>query len=590
MKWIGLALVAYAIGAVILLVLLQRWLCKLMHDIADGFCLVADLEKTTLQPLIQAAAAMRRGGKHIVVAAEHINQTVPPAMQAAVRALRTIATSLRTIPDKVADFVQTETVAANDSMAAITAAIDKFRAEILSGAGRMLRDLSRDLYQAPFLMRMDSLKRLEEHDLVPEVVVAALQGVVGRRFESEAELRAASGLLLTQEHFHRYIDKIVKRAVNSDSDKDVVSVLDDTRRAMLKASDHTLAAAEEAVTAAQLPAAALAVLTDIAAGPFAPLARAIKDTAEILLHWQADLQRIRIVVNQGQWGNLEIPSIPIGLSAGTIPEGALLEFFLHMPEGMPNVEFKVPYRNYPLPGLSIPRGKWHQSPLPPTDLEIFDGSHLVGFFTDLEKLADELIHRVRKTPDISLKLREAAGSMKELGDKVGDLARNPNRLPLRVEKLKEQSQHLLELADKVDRLSDEADGIAELLHGEAFRRLQGLKQLSEGLLEAVTETVEQLERLSHGLRNVSLAELLGELHCVAGDLTDSADCLDDGRPIDTPGKQDFVQRLWDLFHTIGTCVSQRRQISRIISGAWVLLIGAHIAIGVIGLVLVYGLK
>ena len=518
---IGVVLIVYAIVAIIILLGLRKDLVKLWDRQVIKIQQLIDRGRGLLVPVAGAAAATRSGGGHVTAAADHIEQTVPPAIESAANSLDGVATALQGVPQNVADFVRDASAGLNGSLDAIADAIQHLTTDTIPATSETLRGLSEDL---------DS----------------------------------------------------------PGTDDGITSTLEAARQVLIHIGGDSLPAAADGIVEAKKPVTALLVLTDIVAGPFVPLALAVRSTADILLGLLGDLGG-QLKIGAGQLGQVVVPPTNINFPGLTIPKGVLLHFDQGLPGPLPDIKFDVPDHDHLVGDIHVNAGDWVNLKLPPSPIELYNGAGLVAGIKEMRKGADALIEVVTgaKFDDIRDKLQAAADKLKVTAAKLKDLAENPKRLPRQVERLQERAKSLLVQADKLDSAATKLSETATKLQAQVAKILTALQTLSSQVDSAVAAALTQLQGLAGDLRNFSLVNVLNDLRRVGGDLTTLADTIDDGRPTGAPGKTDLAQRLADVFDAVDGAIPPRDQVLRITNGVFGFLVAVHIVFFVVGIALVW---
>lgn len=192
----------------------------------------------------------------------------------------------------------------------------------------------------------------------------------------------------------------------------------------------------------------------------------------------------------------------------------------------------------------------HDLKAPGGDLEVpgfsYDFAGKLAFLTayDIEARVNAFIAAVQHSPDITPHLDDAADKIDELADRLKAIADDQNRLPATIQNIKGATCNLLKS------------------------------------LWTVQIAVNSILKMANDLQ---IADLLTEFARFSSDLHAIANDIDDGRPIDTPGKNDLVQQATTLLISLNQVIPEKA-VTRVVDGVFILFTLVHVAILVVGII------
>ncbi|MGR6127190.1 hypothetical protein [Paenibacillus sp. SER-28] len=582
MQDIGWILIVYAVIAIIILIVLHKQFIKFLDRLLSKTKIVLASGRDLLLPVKAAALSTRSGAEHIDEVIQSIEQTIPPLITSAAGDLNAIITAIKDVPRHISEFIHDASTELNATLITVTDVIHFLTTDVIPKATKPLLESSSDLYQPLFWLTDEALAALINDDHVPIETVDKLLPIVDQWYKTEDDLRKEVEDKLSAEEFTQYIDTIVSRGRNSNSHKGTVATFEEARSTLYQIGDETLQDVADSVLDAKNSITALLVLTDIAAGPFAPLAAVIRSHCDVFLTLFKDLGD-RLKITSGQFGKL--PSPPLTIPSIEIPEGALFG----MDYTIAGFDFSVvvPDRNYPLL-KGVDAGQWGTFKFPSHDIKLFDGRGLVASVKDIRGRANDLITAVRssRVNDVRDKLQATADKLRVTADNLVHLAEDEDRLHAQIETIRKLARTCFEQALKLDIVAEKLEETLTRIQQHVADSLFKIDTFANNILRVISKVLMELGDLTKSIQDFSLKELLGNLQELSGDIESLANSIDDGRPIHTPGKTDMVQYLTNVFEAVEDALPPRKQIMQIVNCAFGFLVAVHTAFLFIGIYMV----
>jgi gas vesicle protein len=567
---IGIVLVIYSIAALIILYRwwgsLSRFLKELLGNV-DGA--IADAYNL-LPPIQDVAANAKSATTDIHRIADEITDEVIPGLSGLSNDLNDLHETiieLRNDTDPQLNAIGTEI---HDTVKGAADFLKKEGEQTLPKLVSTLRKVAATIGELDYAITEETIDKLIATGL-PSDVANKLGLMIDLQFKDISSLETAVKEKLSPDDYSLYFPQIEIAARNPNKGDGVVGDMSTAISAINHIAGTTIQSAADSIPNL---ADGYFALVGIGVGPTAPVAQATIATADVFAKLKILLRTFDVKVPAGHFNVYNIETV----------KPQLIQYFLNLPNlpgplpDLPSVDIKKPDLGYAI-----------DIQIPPTDLDLLLGSELWDSSLIDENIANvlegatKIKNAVLNAAETSNKLKDTATKLKESGRRLGDIA---SRLSTRTEQIR----------DRVELLRARANDLSSTAAGTLNQSIQ-LEIKAGEILKKITDFtklfVEKLEKASNNVATASktvsdidLTAAVKHIHDGADNILRAAARIDDGTPIGTVGKSDFVQMLNNSIKKIRASIPSLNSVTGVVKPAFLLLGALHVAVFVAGIWLI----
>jgi len=599
---LGILLVVYALFVLLQLYIWRKNVLKFVERLLKSAYQLVSEGEALLEPISQAGAATRAGASEVSNAADTISLTIPPILQ-------NLAADLTTTKDIIAGYrpiiievIEKVSGILDETISDVANLLEqRVNPDLIALAGdsQDIRTLIDDFEWYQLTERAFELLR---NDGVPGEVLDKLQLIRDTKFETLEAFtqRLQQGDLLTPEEFDAFKDKIFTHARNPNSKGDVVGLIEQLVKTIYEEGDQGSIAKtlEKAGETLELISPGLSFLIGTLVGSQAPLALIVFSLTNSILVVKEVIDKIN------QLASFEIPigalssTLPLTLPNSiriplqfTIAPPSIISFRYPSGISFPDIvefsDYKWPREPRVFEQTVIGLGDWENIILPPIPQEpkpLFRIPPVLSTVEDVRNLAQSVLNPPETTLLIAEKLNEMARSIKETSEKLKEVS---NRLVGINQKLSDIAPSFGTIAKKLDILAEDMMARARKYRDIRSRIIDTLKNFKEGTDTALGQAITTFDSVIVDVNAINVQPLIRDIKNVAGRVTEIANQIDDGKPIDSPGKKDLLQKLHTLLRTLKGGIPSLDNFKSIFQPLYLIVMALHIGVLFIGLWLIW---